>query len=165
VVIEMPIGIYERKKLTIEEKFWNKVGKRDDCWMWIGSISGNGYGSISVNEKTMRAHRFSWELHNGPIPHGMNVLHKCDVRSCVNPSHLFIGSQQDNMDDMVAKGRCIRANGERQHLSKLNENQVRLIRRIRSEGKLTNENIGKMFNVRKETIREIVNGRTWKHLL
>ena len=81
--------------------------KTDDhgCWIWIGCITWNGYGVISVNNRQIMTHRASWLCHVGPIPDGLFVLHKCDVRNCVNPDHLFIGTKRDNALDMVAKGR------------------------------------------------------------
>lgn len=76
------------------------------CWLWDGACDGQ-YGVINVGQRgfTNKAHRVSWRLHRGPIPDGMHVCHKCDVRCCVNPGHLFLGTRQDNMDDMKRKGR------------------------------------------------------------
>lgn len=99
----MPIG-----GKTLEERFWCEVDKNSHplCWLWTGgSRKGNGYGDIRVGVNTRPAHRVSWGLHNGIIPEGLFVLHKCDNPSCVNPDHLFLGTHQDNMDDMVMKGR------------------------------------------------------------
>jgi hypothetical protein len=72
------------------------------CWEWMGFIRPSGYGQVHQNKL---AHRVSWELHNGPIPNGVLVLHKCDNKSCVNPDHLFLGSHRDNTQDMMSKGR------------------------------------------------------------
>ncbi|WP_198527626.1 HNH endonuclease signature motif containing protein [Xanthomonas sp. SHU 199] len=78
------------------------------CWLWIGRMSTNGYGRIGIGRnKQYRAHRISWEHHFGPIPDGMYVCHKCDVRSCINPDHLFIGTAKDNARDREAKGRGV----------------------------------------------------------
>jgi hypothetical protein len=75
------------------------------CWLWLASVTAGGYGQIGYQGRQAYAHRVSWALHNGPIPEGMSVLHRCDVRCCINPTHLFLGNQADNMDDMRAKGR------------------------------------------------------------
>ena len=93
----------------ILERFWSKVQKTSNCWNWIGSQQGNGYGYLhnGTREKRnpLRAHRFSYEIHYGDIPSGLWVLHKCDNRLCVNPKHLFLGDRTDNMRDCAAKGR------------------------------------------------------------
>jgi hypothetical protein len=100
-----------RKATPIEDRFWSKVNKTDSCWNWTSSIVGNGYGGLfsgtKKQRKSLRAHRFSYELHNGVIPEGLFVLHKCDNRLCVNPEHLFLGDSTDNMRDCAAKGRVI----------------------------------------------------------
>lgn len=89
------------------ERFLRKVIRVDSgCWLWIGATRPNGYGNVNINGRTTGAHRASWALHHGSIPDGMQVLHRCDVRNCVNPAHLFLGSQRDNMQDMITKGRA-----------------------------------------------------------
>ena len=91
----------------VEERFWEKVQKTDGCWLWTGATIAAGYGELAVGQprKPLRAHRLSWEMHHGPIPEGLLVLHHCDVRNCVRPEHLFLGTHQDNMADAYAKGR------------------------------------------------------------
>jgi hypothetical protein len=75
------------------------------CWLWEGAVTNDGYGMICRNGTTLRVHRLAWEEVNGPIPDGLNVCHTCDVPACCNPAHLFVGTQQDNVSDMRAKGR------------------------------------------------------------
>ena len=108
---------------TIEQVFWSKFqrGAEDECWRW-GACTKNGYG----NTHRGYAHRMSWEIHNGPVPSGMFVCHRCDNKLCVNPSHLFLGSPKDNNSDMWAKGRG--ANGERNGHCKISDQDVRDIR-------------------------------------
>ena len=90
------------------------------CWLWTGTIiKGTGYGQIQVGKRAIGAHRFSWMLHCDEIPPGMSVLHKCDVRCCVNPAHLWIGTASDNMRDMIEKGRGRAPFGEQAGSAKL----------------------------------------------
>lgn len=92
---------------TTTDRFWAKVKKSDACWEWQGGRLPHGYGRIVISRKegAVRAHRFSWELHFGPIPDGMVICHRCDNPPCVRPDHLFVGTQSDNMRDCVNKGR------------------------------------------------------------
>lgn len=94
------------KPRPIEERFWPKVYKTNDCWFWIAGTKGKGYGEIKSNtKKIVSAHIFSWEYHNKQkVPLGMCVMHSCDVMNCVNPKHLILGTLLDNARDAAAKG-------------------------------------------------------------
>ena len=96
---------------SLEDRFWNKVRKNDGpdaCWVWIGARRGPGeqYGSFNMDGATVHAHRLSWQIHFGAIPNGLHVLHRCDNRPCIRPSHLFLGTPLDNTRDMWQKGRA-----------------------------------------------------------
>jgi len=92
------------KKKTLD-RFMTKVNKTDTCWLWVGNIHKRGYGQFKLKGKKVGAHRVSYELFKGPIPKGLCVCHTCDVRHCVNPDHLWLGTQKENIRDMYSKGR------------------------------------------------------------
>jgi hypothetical protein len=130
------------------------------CWIWIGGLYQSGYGSFKVDRASKRAHRFSWELHNGTIPTGMVVCHKCDTPSCVNPDHLFIGSQRDNIADMIRKDRRRPDVFGKQVTVKLSANDVMQIRSSPEIG----FRIAKKFGVSKTTIYKIRKNETWRQI-
>lgn len=108
-----------------KERFWAKVakGRSDECWLWTACLHKFGYGLIYVNHSSEGAHRVSWLIHNNTIPDGMSVLHNCpggDNPACVNPAHLWLGTQADNMKDRSAKGRCNPARGQ-QHQDRMRQ--------------------------------------------
>lgn len=150
-----------------EVRFWAKVrrGSSDECWLWTGYIGREGYGYFQFSTKNARkAHRVSWELANGPLPpgagyHGTCVLHRCDVRHCVNPAHLFLGSNADNMADMVAKGRAKR--GEAHFWAKLTEAAAREIIVRYAGGGESHRSLAAKYGVTKSTITNVLSGRTW----
>jgi hypothetical protein len=146
---------------TPEERFWSKVDKTSNpngCWEWTGGKIRNGYGSFTLNCKSIVSHRFSYELYNGSIPTGLHVLHKCDNRICVNPNHLFLGTNQDNMSDKVAKGR--QAKGSTIGKAKLTEEQVLDIK----THKITCKEYAKKYGITMSTIYDIWNRKTWTHI-
>ena len=134
------------------------------CWLWLLSVHGNNkYGHAVWNGRHTEAHRLSWTLHRGEIPEGLRVLHKCDTPTCVNPDHLFLGTQKDNITDMIKKGRKIIARGSRHGNAKLNETDVEEIRSIRANG-MSSQEIATRFSVSQRTVQHIVSRDGWKHL-
>lgn len=150
------------------DRFWVKVDKKElnDCWEWQAAIQERGYGAFGIGKKVYTSHRVSWMLANGEIPEGLHVLHKCDNRKCVNPNHLFLGTNADNVADMDAKGRR-RTNpviGEERHDVQLTENEVIEIFdkhwfQGRSQRQLASE-----YGVSRTVILGVVNCKTWRHL-
>jgi hypothetical protein len=149
--------------------FWNRVEKTDGCWLWTRAKDRRGYGIFLAG----KAHRFAWTLANGSIPDGLCVLHHCDNPSCVNPSHLFLGSQMDNVADKVKKGRqasgqSIRKNhehlrGERQATARLTAQQVLEIRALYGVGHTQTE-LATRFDVSQGLISQIVLRKIWRHI-
>ena len=145
------------------DRFWNKVDTKDkeECWEWQGAIQSKGYGSVGISKgKTALTHRVAFEITYGEIPDGLMVLHKCDNRKCVNPRHLFLGTNADNVKDMVKKGR--QAKGEKNGRSKLTRGEVENIRKIYKEEKCIHREIADQFGVSISSIRKIVNKEYWK---
>ena len=158
---------------SIEERFWDKVKKNHDCWEWKGS-SYLGYGQIWRNGKKVKAHRLSWEMHNGIIPEGIFVLHKCDNPSCVNPEHLFLGNQKDNMQDCSKKKRnCMQVypgafghrKGEKHRGAKLSNSDVQEIVILFGSNKYTKAELARMFKVHRTTVSKIFEGKNWKSVV
>lgn len=137
--------------MTPEERFWPRVSKSEGCWEWTGPRYPNGYGMFSYQGRTQGTHRVAWMLTHGPIPDGLQVLHRCDNRPCVRPDHLFLGTQADNLRDCRAKGRF-------RQFSKLTTEQRSEIHRRYAQGE-TQEALGREFNVSHRHIGRLVDGR------
>jgi hypothetical protein len=148
------------KSLSVDfaQKFWARVFKADDdCWYWQGARDPNDYGRIGIgHQRTFLAHRVAWALVYGD-PGEWHVLHKCDNPACVNPDHLFLGTNEDNIEDRVRKGRSVRTNW------KLSPEQVVQIRELRRSG-LSYNQIGANFGIAHTTARRICLEITWKRL-
>ncbi len=136
------------------EKFVIKI--ENDCWGWNGTTS-HGYANFNHRGKIMKAHRASWIIHNGQIPKSIFVLHKCDVRNCSNPDHLFLGNQTDNMKDMAFKLRT-------RVTCKLKESDVLEIKELLKLG-VTSVKLAKKYNVSDVAIHNIKHGISWKHIV
>mgnify|MGYP001615900357 CR=1 FL=1 len=140
------------------ERFWSKVRKTRGCWYWLNS-NIRGYGRTSRDGRPLLAPRASYELRYGAVPRGLLVLHSCDVPACVRPSHLFVGTNADNIADSMAKGR--RPSGERMWNAKRTWKEISEIRR-RYEGGERQRSLALAFNTCQQAISDIVRGKTWR---
>jgi HNH endonuclease len=148
-------------KLSRRERFLAKVAPQaDGCWLWTGLVRPDGYGATRLEGREEAAHRVAWKLFQGKIGARMQVCHRCDVRACVNPGHLFLGTPADNARDMRGKGRDRR--GERHGSAKLTRAEVRQIKTMLEEDRMYVSEIAREFGVSETTIRAIKEGRTWK---
>lgn len=163
----LPVGT--RKPAPVEERFWRQVKKTPGCWEWTGrSKSNRGYGQIGMGGKGAKqvlVHRFSYELHKGPIPEGLVVMHACDNPRCVNPDHLSVGTSSDNIQDAVRKGRWKSIPplhfGEKQHSSKLTAEKVLY---MRANPQISTQEFAELYDCSEGSIRKARNGLSWKHL-
>lgn len=168
------------------DRFMTKVQQSPNgCWLWTGALTHNGYPAFYYQHRMVRAHRFSYEAHHGPIPAGLMVLHTCDTPACVNPAHLFLGTHDDNMQDRQQKGRTASGNangmrtrpdrnaaklypdrlarGQRANKSHLTDADVREIRRLHAAGHTQTE-LAARFDVSQNMISRIVLHRNWTHV-
>lgn len=153
---------------ALADRLWERVEKRPDgCWIYTGLLTPDGYGSISKGGhcgRMVRAHRAAWELERGAIPAGLVVCHRCDVRACCNPAHLFLGTQSDNMQDCAAKGRLStvrflpKNRGEANGRAKLTRERVEEIR----SSPLSASDAALAFGVSRATVHAIRQRRIWR---
>jgi HNH endonuclease len=156
-----------RDRLQIRfEKYFTKASP-EDCWLWKYAYDKDGYGQIGVGSSNLsgRSHRRAYQLYVGEIPPGIYVLHTCDNRPCVNPHHLFLGTQKDNIQDMITKGRRVQSNtvGEHNGRARLTEEKVRLIRRLSSEGYRTCD-LARKFGMSWTATSEVISRESWSHV-
>jgi hypothetical protein len=142
------------KRQTLRVRFEAKYipEPNSGCWLWTAACNQAGYGEISVGAERHGAHRISWELHRGKIPERMYVLHRCDNPSCVNPEHLFLGTQSDNAIDYWAKGRMNRHYGAKPNRSKLTDS---LVRQICSDKTMTSREWSQKLGVRHTVVSRV----------
>lgn len=151
--------------MIVAEKFWARVNKSDDCWVWGGYLLPNGYGVTSRTKDGAKAlaHRAAWQLVNGPIPRGMDICHTCDNPSCARPEHLFVGTRSDNMRDCASKNRLLGSNGkcrgENHPSHKLTWDKVREIRARSNE---SHSALGREYGVTHRMIRLIRLNEVWR---
>jgi len=157
----------EEKKERMLKLFNDRVIKKDGCWDFKGSVTSTGYFEIKIggriNPKSIKAHRVSWMIHNGDIPEGICVLHKCDNRRCTNPEHLFLGTNHDNVIDKEKKGRGNQPKEERHNKAVLTVKKVRRIKELLQLG-VSGTKIARDYGVGNSTIYNIKHGNTWKNV-
>jgi len=156
------------KAIPIQQRFAEKVVliPFSDCHFWTGSTKKFGHGALSSGNNTwVFAHRFSYEMKNGPVPEGKFVLHHCDNPACVNPEHLYVGDKKDNAKDRENRNRGNHASGVSHGRSKLSASQVRDIRDEFDTGKYSFRQLGKIYGVDGKSIADIVDYRNWSNVL
>jgi hypothetical protein len=144
-------------------RFWEKVQTRPgQCWLWQGPCNGRGYGKFKLRRGIrVAAHRLSWELIHGPIPAGMWVLHRCDVKACVNPEHLWLGTATDNARDRSHKGRNRDQRGERNTSARLRLADVEAIRRQYAMGSTSQYQLARDYGISQAQVSRLVNMLEW----
>lgn len=140
-----------------------RAERKSGCLLWQKSRTPNGYPKTTIKGRTVAVHRLAYRVFVGPIPAGLRVLHTCDVRHCIERTHLFLGTDADNAADRDAKGRDRFCPGETNGMSKLTEAAVVSIRAMAASG-VTHEWLAGVFGVRRQTISRIVSGQRWRHL-
>lgn len=150
----------QNNKRHTPESFWQRVNKvgSSACWLWQGSVRPNGYGIVTYQGQQASAHRIAYQLTFGPVAHGMDVCHRCDVRLCCNPDHLFVGTRSENIKDAVHKRRLVgRPN---RHNAKLMDADVVRIR-FQLKRLVPCSEIAALYGVSRQAISDIKHGRKW----
>jgi hypothetical protein len=145
-------------KRSVQERFAEKVDRSGECWLWTGSLNPKGYGTLyagAPNASPLKAHRVAWEIANGPVPTGLNVLHRCDIPACVRPDHLFLGTIAENNADAGRKGRMS---------SRLTPNEVLAIREKRRAGAKVKD-LAVEYRVDPTWVSQIVNGHQRRYVV
>jgi len=148
------------KRFDVKWRFDSVTG----CYNWIASVERKGYGKFKVAGRFLPAHRWAWERKNGPIPPGMLACHRCDNPRCVNPDHIFLGTHQDNVDDMIKKGRMVRKVGEVGDLNpnaKLDAASVVDMRQLNRTQGFGARRLAKRFNISRTQAKRIITGVSW----
>lgn len=145
---------------TLPQRFWNKVIKAEGCWLWSGAKNRKGYGVIGTTAGMSLAHRVSLELSGIPVPYAKHVLHRCDTPGCVNPGHLFIGTNLDNVRDRESKQRGNQVHGVANGRAKVSDAEVKAIR----NSSLSTKDLAAIYEINVTTVRQIINKETWKHV-
>lgn len=147
------------------DRFWSKVDPTADCWLWTAHLKPQGYGQFTVRKGLFfGAHQVSYALVHGPIPIGMSVCHQCDNPPCVNPGHLFLGTQSENAFDMVRKGRANRVRGVDHPSARLDETDVRAIRLAEPSPYFVSD-LAIRYGVSTHAISQIRARKTWRHVV
>lgn len=147
----------------LANRLWSRVDRGPGCWTWTAGKTSKGYGEFMFHKKVRYAHRTAWELTFGKIPDGLCVRHTCDNPACCRPDHLVLGTQADNVQDMIDRGRDRKALGVDNGRAKLNPQKVRRLRRLRASG-LSLKKIALIFGINDKTVWAVVSGKTWKHV-
>lgn len=154
-----------KKRGPKPQPFWDRVDKTDSCWLWAGPKFWTGYGQVAVDGYPHLTHRRAWEMTHGPIPDGLCVCHHCDVRACVRPEHLFLGTHAENNLDMRTKGRSRTVRGEEHPNTRLTEADVVGILNLAREGSMTQRAIAHQYGLSYMAVSNIVNRRRWAHVV
>lgn len=154
------LGISKTTPKTDLERFESKFRVTPGCWIWTGGVFNSGYGQFKALGQGWRAHRYSYTQYIGPIADDLCVCHRCDVPLCVNPDHLFLGTNQENTADRVAKGRTNRSLGEQNKVAKLTKEDVWAIRAAQG----SHSEVAKLFGICSSNVCLIKSRKSWAHL-